>query len=191
MTLFKAISKSGFLVKSEAFGEFYFTEKSGGKVSASTSEVPNGSGNSISKITGPVTVDNITLKAPYDPGLIGQIEPLILAFSCQGADLIIQPVDCQGTIGTIPDGTTTRIPGLPLDLIPTPVGAAYIYKNARVSSYTPPDVDRKSGDAAMIEVEFIADSLERGVTYNGAGVSIVAASVVAGLQGLDKYISKK
>lgn len=191
MTLFKAISKSGFLVKADGFGEFYFTEKSGGKVTSATSEVPNGSGNSISKITGPVTVENITLKAPYDPGLIGQIEPLILAFSCQGTDLIIQPVDCQGTIGTVPDGTTTRIPGLPLDLIATPVGAPYIYKNAKIASYMPPDVDRKSGDAAMIEVEFVADKLVRGQTYTGAGVSIVGAAAVAALQGLDKYINKK
>jgi hypothetical protein len=189
--IFKAISKSGFLVKFAGFGEFYFTEKSGGKVSSATSEVPNGSGNAISKLAGPVTTDNITLKAPYDPGLIGQIEPLILSFSCRGYDLVVQPVDCQGTIGTVPDGTLNPIPGLPLDLIATPVGDPYIYKNARVSAYTPPDVDRKSGDYAMIEIEFISDGLIRGKSYTGKGAAIGQRSAVNILQGLDRFLNPR
>lgn len=186
MSLFRSISKSAFLVKVAGLGEFYFTEKSGGKVSAESSDVPNGSGNKIFKISGPIKVDNVTLKAPFDPGLIGQIEPLILAFSCQGSDLIIQPVDCQGSIGTVPDGTTTPIAGLPNDLIATPVGSAYVYKNARVTSYNPPEVDRKSGDYSMIEIEFIVDSLERGTSYKGTGQTIGGSS--ASLIGLDRFL---
>jgi hypothetical protein len=187
MSIFSAISKSGFLVKFANFGEFYFTEKSGGEVSSATSEVPNGSGNKVFKITGPTTTGDVVLKAPYDPGLVGQIEPLILAFSCQGGDLIIQPVDCQGAIGTEPAGTTTPIPGLPLDLIATPVGSPYIYKNARVSKYSPPDVDRKSGDYAMIEVTFVADSLERGQAYQGVGTSFGAVGG-PNFEGLGRFL---
>jgi hypothetical protein len=185
--LFQAISKSGFLVKFGGFGEFYFTEKSGGKISATTSEVPNGSGNQIYQLAGPIKVDNVTLKAPYDPGLIGQIEPLILAFSCRGFDLIVQPVDCQGAIGSVPNGTKSPIAGLPQDLIATPVGEAYIYKNARVIAYTPPEVDRKSGDYAMVEIEFISDSLVRGRTYQGKGLGVGASSAID-LQGLARFL---
>jgi hypothetical protein len=186
MTLFKAITKSAFLVKVGGLGEFYFTEKSGGKVTSESADVPNGSGNKIFKITGPVKVENITLKAPFDPGLIGQIEPLVLQFSCQGTDLIIQPVDCQGRIGTVPDGTSTPIAGLPNDLIATPVGEAYIYKNARVVSYMPPDVDRKSGESSMIEIEFVADEMVRGRSYTGNGQQIGKGS--ASLIGLDRFL---
>lgn len=183
--IFKAISKSGFLVKFAGFGEFYFTEKTGGKISAATSEVPNGSGNQIFQLAGPTKLDNVTLKAPYDPGLIGQIEPLVLSFSCKGYDLIVQPVDCQGAIGTIPDGTKTPIAGLPQDLIATPVGDPYTYKNARVVAYTPPDVDRKSGDYAMIEIEFIVDALVRGRSYKGTGAG---ATSNIDLQGLRRFL---
>lgn len=188
MTLFKAISKSAFLVKVAGLGEFYFTEKSGGKISAESSDVPNGSGNKIYQIAGPTKVENVTLKAPYDPGLVGQIEPLILAFSCQGSDLIVQPVDCQGAIGTVPNGTSSPIAGLPNDLIATPVGEAYIYKNARVISYTPPEVDRKSGDAAMIELEFIVDSVVRGRSYSGNGQKLGSSTNSSSLIGLDRFL---
>lgn len=187
MTIFKSIAKSAFLVKVAGLGEFYFTEKSGGKVKADSSDVPNGSGNKIFKITGPVSVENVTLKAPYDSGLVGQIEPLILAFSCQGSDLIVQPVNCQGQIGTIPDGTKSPIAGLPNDLIATPFGEAYVYKNARVVSYNPPEVDRKSADAAMIEIEFVVDSMERGRSYNGTGQKLSLGNA-ASLTGLDRFL---
>lgn len=184
MTLFKAISKSAFLVRFDKLGQFYFTEKSGGSISAESSQVPNGSGNKIFQIVGPSKVENVTLKAPYDPNLMGLLEPIILKFSCEGGEIIITPVDCQGTIGSQPSGYQASIAGLPDGLIPTPVGEPYRYLNARIIKYMPPDVDRKSADVAMFEIELVADEMIRGTSAQKLSNPGIDPSITGTFSGL-------
>lgn len=180
MTIFRPITKSAFIVSFSKFGEFYFSEKDGGDVEAESSDHPNGSGNKIFKLVGPTKISNITLKSPFDPTLLGQIEPIILAFSCKGGNLVVKPVDCQGTIGTSPDTRDAPIIGLPAGLSVTPVGDPYIYTNARVIKYKPPSVDRKSADSAMIEIEFVVDDLTRGVLVADIAAAPSQSNVAAG-----------
>jgi hypothetical protein len=100
----------------------------------------------------------IVLKAPFDPRLQARLDPVITAWSCQPGTIIITPVDCSGQVGTNPGGTIPDIPGL-TGVTPVPIGEPYYYDGARIKKYTPPNVNRKSADAAMIELEFVVNSL--------------------------------
>jgi hypothetical protein len=166
MTIFNPISESQFLVTFSKFGTFLFTEKDGGDVEAETSEYANGSGMEIHRLTGPRKVSPITLKAPFDPRLQAYLDPIILSWSCETGSITITPVGCEGTINSTPGGVLKPIPGLLTGVTPAQINDSYTYTGVRISKYTTPKVDRKSANAAMIELEFIANSMIRGGTYN-------------------------
>jgi hypothetical protein len=157
--IFNAITEAQFLVAFDKFGSFLFTEKSGGDWEAETSEVPNGSGMDIYNVVGPRKVTPVTLKAPFDPTLQAQLDPIIMAWSCDFGVISVTPVNCQGEVGTSPDSTniSLNISGVTAH----PVGAPYIYTGCRLKKYTVPKIDRKSGTAAMIELEFVVNKMSR------------------------------
>lgn len=157
--LFNPLTEAQFLVSFDKFGSFLFTEKSGGDWDAESSEYANGSGMDIYNLIGPRKVTPLTLKAPWDPTFQAQLDPIIFYWSCDSGVIKVTPVDCQGAIGSSPNATNTslNIPGVKA----FPIGAPYIYTGCKIKKYTTPKVDRKSATAAMIELEFVVNSLGR------------------------------
>lgn len=170
MTLFNPISESQFTVEFSGYGKFYFTEKDGGNIERSTSEYANGSGNTLYQIVGPQKISNVTLKAPYDLKYMSYLEPLIFAYSCGLTNTItVTPVSCNGEIIS-----TTAAPANAANafsiagVTPLALGTPYIYTGARMLKYTMPKVDRKSANVSMFEIEFVVNSVARGVPYRAA-----------------------
>jgi hypothetical protein len=164
MTLYNPIPESQFLVNFSGYGNFYFSEKSGGDIERDSSEYANGSGNQIYQVVGPQKISNVTLKAPYDLKLMSYLEPVIFRYSCGvGETITITPVSCQGEI--ITDTTQTANSPNPFSIsgvTPIAIGEPYIYSGARLKKYSPPKVDRKSAAVAMFEIEFIVNTVSRG-----------------------------
>jgi hypothetical protein len=119
-----------------------FTNFSGVKDSSDSSEHANGSGNRIYKLTGPRSVENVTLSAPYDPIIYKELEQYWLRYNCEYITVTITPVDCRG------DGAA-------------PAGGSYNLYEARFISITTAEVDRESSDPQTIEVEFTVNEWDR------------------------------
>ncbi len=168
MTIFNPISEAQFLVSFSKFGSFLFTEKSGGEIDVETSEYPNGSGMEIHQLSGPRKVSPINLKAPFDPALQAYLDPIILSWSCETGTISITPVNCQGDRSSSPGGVLTPISGI-TGVTPAAIGDSYTYYGVRIKKYSPPKVDRKSANSAMIELEFVANSMKRGGSYKPVG----------------------
>jgi hypothetical protein len=182
MTIYNPITEAQWLVTFSKYGAFFFTEKDGGEVDSEISEFPNGTGMEIHNLTGPRKVSPITLKAPYDPRLQARLDPVITAWSCQPGTIIVTPVDCSGTPGTNPGGAAADISGL-TGVTPTVVGEPYYYDGARLKKFTLPRVNRKSADAAMIELEFVVNSLRPRGKYNpGANATGGSSSILKDAQ---------
>ena len=168
--IFNPLTEAQFLVSFDKYGTFLFTEKSGGDWEAESSEYANGSGMDLYQLVGPRKVSPITLKAPWDPTLQAQLDPIIMAWSCDRGTITVKPVDCRGKEGSSPQatGSTFKIDGV----VPYQVGDAYVYTGCSLKKYTVPKVDRKSATAAMIELEFVVNKFGR----LGTGLYIPKAS---------------
>jgi hypothetical protein len=162
--IFNPLTEAQFIVKFSKFSSFLFTEKTGGDWEAETSDYANGSGMDIYQLVGPRKITPITLKAPWDPTFQAQLDPIIAAWSCDAGTIEITPVNCQGEVATPIIGSNTGL-GI-AGITPFAVGDPYVYTGCRIRKYAPPKVDRKSAAAAMIELEFVANSLQR----KGVGV---------------------
>lgn len=158
MTIFNPISEAQFLVKFSKYGSFLFTEKTGGDIEFESSEFANGSGMEIHNITGPRKVSPVILKAPFDPQLQAYLDPIIFKWECEPGVITVTPVDCQGLNNLVGKGA----PIADANAKVIALGEPYIYTGARLKKYTVPNVDRKSANAAMIELEFVIDSVTRG-----------------------------
>lgn len=167
--IFNPLTEAQFLVSFDKYGSFLFTEKSGGDWEAESSEYANGSGMDIYQLVGPRKVSPVQLKAPWDPTLQAQLDPIIMAWSCDKGTITVTPVDCQGKIGEAPNATNQdfKIAGV----TPTAIGAPYVYIGCSLKKYTTPKVDRKSATAAMIELEFVVNRMSRGGVYNPKAAS--------------------
>jgi hypothetical protein len=169
--IFNPLTEAQFLVKFDKYGAFLFTEKTGGDWEAESSDYANGSGMDMYQLVGPRKVSPITLKAPWDPTIQAQLDPIIMAWSCDKGTITVTPVDCQGTIGSSPNATANSF--VIAGVTPHAIGDPYIYTGCSLKKYTVPKVDRKSATAAMIELEFVVNKFSRGGTgrYNRPGTS--------------------
>lgn len=187
MTVYNPSSEAQFLVSFSKFATLLFTEKTGGDWEAESSEYSNGSGMEIHNLIGPRKVTPINLKAPWDPAIQAQLDPVLLSWECTPGTIIIKPVNCQGVPGTNPDQTINDLEIAGVTAFNA--GDAYVYTGCKLKKYVTPKVDRKSANAAMIELEFVVDSFHRqgGGTYVPAvGRSSSNTDVIKSIQDLLK-----
>lgn len=173
MTVYKPSSEAQFLVSFSKFATLLFTEKSGGDWEAESSEYSNGAGMEIHNLIGPRKVTPLTLKAPWDPSIQAQIDPILLLWDCAPGTITIKPVDCQGVVGSNPAETINNLSLA--GVTPFSGGDAYVYTGCKLRKYITPKVDRKSAAAAMIELEFVADAMHR----QGNGIFVPAVARVS------------
>lgn len=140
MAILKPITKAGFIVYAEGV-DLFWTTFSGINDTAETGTYANQTGNRIFKVVGPRTLEDMELSSPYDPVLAQQAEEFWLNYQCQFLTITIQPVLCDGEEEN---------------------GPPYIIEGAQLSSLNVAEVDRESGDVAMITLSFTANSWRRG-----------------------------
>lgn len=172
MTTYAPISESQFLVSFSGYGNFLFSEKSGGDITRETSDYANGSGNQIYQVVGPQKISNVTLKAPYDPAYMAYLEPLIFAYSC-GLDntITVTPVSCNGNqTATTPPANSANSFSI-AGVTPIPIGTPYIYTGCRMVKYMMPKVDRKAAAVATFEIEFVVNDVTRGAAFRGSNTA--------------------
>ena len=119
-----------------------FTEFSGVKDSSDSSTYANGTGNRIYHVIGPRTAENVTLTAPYDPGIFKPLEQFWNTYNCQPVTITVTPRSCDG-----------------LDAAPS--GGQYILYECLLTSITTAMVNRSSGDVQTLEVGFTVNYWER------------------------------
>ena len=119
-----------------------FTEFSGVKDTSNSSTYANGTGNRIYHVVGPRTADNVTLTAPYDPGIFKSLEQFWNAYNCQPITITVTPRSCDG-------------------LESAPGGGQYILYECLLNSITTAEVNRESGDVQTIEIAFTVNYWER------------------------------
>lgn len=141
MALLRPITKAQFIVFVNGI-EMYFTNFSGINDSAESGSYANGLGNRIFKVSGPRTLDDITLSAPYDPDEAEKVEELWLDYNCEYLTVTVQPVTCGNSFDNI--------------------GSPYILEGCLLQSYKAAEVDRESGDVGTIEITLTANSWRRG-----------------------------
>lgn len=125
-----------FLVKVDGV-EGYWSQKTGGRITAETSKTYDGGNLVPDIISAPPQAENITLTRPYKAGrdaeLARRLKPLVGAFR---ATVSVTPTDKSMVAVAPPE----------------------VYPDALLVGFRTPDVDASSGDAATIELEFaIAD----------------------------------
>lgn len=140
MALLKPITKASYVVFINGV-ELYFTTFSGISDTAQTGSYANGTGNRIFKVVGPRELDDVTLSMPYDPEEAKVLETLWQEYECEFLTIVVQPTTCGNN--------------------PQNLGNPYIIEGAQLTSLSVGEVDRESGDVAMIELSFTANSWRR------------------------------
>lgn len=111
----------------------YWSTKTGGEVSSTTSEVFDGGSMTPSKLASPKTTKNVILSKPYrnsqDQALFKRLASLV--------GIWITTVTVQDTDASL-----------------IPVGEPTVYPGSLLVRVQPPDHDASSGDGKMLEVEF-------------------------------------
>jgi len=146
MAILRPITKSQYEVSFTALGgptfTSVFTQFSGVNDSSDSTAYANGTGNRLYHVVGPRTADNVTLTAPYDPGIFKALEQFWLAYNCEPITITVTPRDCTG------EGAAAG-------------GGQYIMYECQFVSITTGDVDRESGDVQTIEVEYTVNYWDR------------------------------
>ena len=146
MAILRPITKSQYEVSFTALGgptfTSVFTQFSGVNDSSDSTAYANGTGNRLYHVVGPRTADNVTLTAPYDPGIFKALEQFWLAYNCEPITITVTPRDCTG------EGAAAG-------------GGQYIMYECQFVSITTGDVDRESGDVQTIEIEFTLNYWDR------------------------------
>ena len=146
MAILRPITKSQYEVSFTALGgptfTSVFTQFSGVNDSSDSTAYANGTGNRLYHVVGPRTADNVTLTAPYDPGIFKALEQFWLAYNCEPITITVTPRDCTG------EGAAAG-------------GGQYIMYECQFVSITTGDVDRESGDVQTIDVEYTVNYWDR------------------------------
>lgn len=140
MSILKPITKAQYVVFINGL-ELYFTTFSGISDNAQTGSYPNGLGNRILKVVGPRELDDLTLGVPYDPEIAFEIENLWNEYQCDYLTIVVQPVTCGNN--------------------PQNIGNPYILEGCLLSGINLGEVDKESGDVAMVELKFTANTWRR------------------------------
>ena len=139
MAILQPITQSSFILTIQGVQSFW-TTFSGISDSADTSTYANPTGNRLSKVVGPRTVDDVTLTAPYSPELSVAVEQLWLEYQCDFLTVLVQPTNCDGE---------------------TPQGPPYVLQGCQLNSLNVAEVDRESGSVATIELGLTVNSWTR------------------------------
>ena len=146
MAILRPITKSQYEVSFTALSgptfTSVFTQFSGVNDSSDSTAYANGTGNRLYHVVGPRTADNVTLTAPYDPGIFKALEQYWLDYNCEPITITVTPRDCTG------EGAAAG-------------GGQYVMYECQFVSITTGDVDRESGDVQTIEVEFTVNYWDR------------------------------
>jgi hypothetical protein len=115
----------------------YWATKSGGDITSDSSKVYDGGNLRPTVLTAPAEVDDITVGRPYDPI---RDEPFLRNFRKRVGRI-------KGTLSVQPTD---------IDLVP--VGRPLVYPDVTLIGMTEPEMDAASGDAAMFELTFAAET---------------------------------
>lgn len=115
----------------------YFANKSGGEVTAETSQVWDGGALKPENMAGPSTTGNVTVSRPYRPAIHG---PILKALARQ--------------VGRY--RTTVSVWDTDPDL--GPVGEPVVYADALLVRLMRPDADASSSEASAFELEFAVEA---------------------------------
>ena len=152
MAILRPITKAQYIVSFTAIGgptfTAVFTQFSGINDSSDSSSYANGTGNRLYHVVGPRTADNVTLTAPYDPGIFKELEQFWLDYNCNPITITVTPTSCDGEAYAANSGFNT-VPG------------QYICYECQFVSITTGEVDRESGDVQTIEVEYTVNYWDR------------------------------
>ena len=152
MAILRPITKAQYEVSFTALGgptfTSVFTQFSGVNDSSDSSTYANGTGNRLYHVVGPRTADNVTLTAPYDPGIFKELEQFWLDYNCNPITITVTPTSCDGEAYAANSGYNT-------------VSGQYVCYECQFVSITTGEVDRESGDVATIEVEFTLNYWDR------------------------------
>jgi hypothetical protein len=142
MISYKPITQSQFWIQASPF-QHYFTNFSGIKDTAGTSQYADGIRARIFNIRGPRTLSEVTVSAPFDPEKHVDIVDFWKAYGCEFVTLTITPVSCGED--------------------PQPIGQRTItIPDAQITSLSFGQADRTSTNVATIELTFVMDTF----TYN-------------------------
>lgn len=121
-----------FLVKVEGVDGFW-SQKTGGNVSADNTKVYDGGSLKPDIITNPPTAEDISVNRPYDVD--------------RDDDVVRQLLQLVGS-------WTTTVSVTPTDADLVATAQPRVYSNAVLTGVTEPEVDASSGDAAMVGLTF-------------------------------------
>lgn len=130
-------SQRQFLVKVSTV-DGYFASKTGGSVTADSTDVWDGGALTPAKLASPATTEDVTLTRPFDPdrdrSVINRLRPLVGRWR-----------------------TTVSVQDTDADLVA--IGPPTVYANALLIGLTDPEVDAASGDATTFELVFAVESV--------------------------------
>lgn len=116
----------------------YWASRTGGEVTAETSEVWDGGALRPSQLSAPASTDNIVVGRPYYPDKHQRARR-----------------DLSRRVGRL--RTTITVQDTDADLVP--IGTPDVYPGALLVRCTPPEGDASSSDAGMWEMEFAVTGL--------------------------------
>lgn len=142
----RAISSSAFLVTISGYsGKIFFSNKSGGGKTSSTSDYNDGILRVNRKVRGASKVDDLTLERGYDPEVDSPFIKFLNEYCPrESGDLVI-------TIQAIESCTASN-----------PIGSPITYTGVQPLGFEFPDVDRTSDSVAMMKYSFAADDVTVG-----------------------------
>lgn len=142
----RAISTSAFLVTISGYsGKIFFSGKSGGGKTASTSDYNDGITRTNRKIKGSFKVDDLNLERAYEPDVDSPFIRFLNDYCPrESGDLVI-------TVQAIESCTASN-----------PIGSPITYTGVQPLGYEFPDVDRTSDSAAMMKYMFSCDDVSVG-----------------------------
>jgi hypothetical protein len=142
MLNYKISAQSQFWIQASPFSH-YFTNFSGIRDTAGTSQYADGVRGRIFNLKGPRTLSEVTISTPFDPVKHADIVDFWKAYGCEFVTVTVTPVTCGED--------------------PQPLGQRTItIPDAQVTSLNFGQADRTSANPSTIELTFVLDTF----TYN-------------------------
>lgn len=142
MISYKPITQAQFWIQASPF-QHYFTNFSGIRDTAGTSQYADGIRARIFNIRGPRTLSEVTVSTPFDPEVHADIVDFWKAYGCEFITLTVTPVSCAED--------------------PQPIGLRTItIPDAQITSLNFGAADRTSSNVSTLELTFVMDTF----TYN-------------------------
>lgn len=138
----KPVTQSQFWIQASVWSH-YFTNFSGIRDTAGTSQYADGVRGRIFNLRGPRTLAEVTLSTPFDPEAHADIVDFWKTYGCEYLTLTVTPVSCGED--------------------PQPIGQrTIVVPDAQMTALNFGTVDRTSSNVSTIELVFVMDTF----TYN-------------------------